>query len=226
MKTAVILHGWASNPAHWVKFQSRLKAEGFKVLKPDLPGFKTVISRPFNTQDYVDWFKKNLSGKGKMILIGQSFGGQVAIQFTAQNPGSVERLVLIGSAGIRKEFNLKKQVFWLLAKTGKVLTASSLAKKILYRLAREWDYTKASPIMKKTLQNIVKDDQRGNLPKIKVPTLLIWGSDDRYTPLRHGRLMNKLIAGSTLKVIAGGRHGLHFTHPRKLIKIIAKFING
>lgn len=223
MKTAVILHGWASYQAHWVKFQSRFKAAGFKVLKPDLPGFKTAISRPFNTQDYVNWLKSYLQDKGKMILIGQSFGGQVAIQFTAQNPQKVERLILIGAAGIRREFNLKKQIFWLLAKTGKMLTSSPLAKKIFYRLAREWDYTKASPVMKKTLQNIVKDDQRENLPKIKVPTLLIWGSDDRYTPLRHGRLMHRLIPNSVLKVIAGGRHGLHFTHPRELVAAIKEF---
>ena len=193
------------------------------MLKPDLPGFKTAISRPFNTQDYVDWLKSYLDGKGEIILIGQSFGGQVGIQFTAQNPQNVERLVLIGSAGIRKEFNLKKQIFWLLAKAGRLLTTSSFLKKLLYKLAREWDYTQASPIMKQTLQNIVKDDQRENLPKIKVPTLLIWGSDDRYTPLRHGRLMHRLIPNSVLKVISGGRHGLHFTHPRELVTEIKRF---
>jgi len=223
VKTAVVLHGWASNPAHWSQVIKGLKDNGFNVLKPNLPGFKTAISRPYNTQDYVDWLKTNLRGKGKVILIGQSFGGQIAIQFTAQNPESVERLVLIGSAGIRREFNLKKQIFWLLAKMGKILTASPLAKKILYKLAREWDYANATPIMKETLKNIVKDDQRGNLSKIKAPTLLIWGSKDRYTPLRHGRLMNRLIDGSTLKIIAGGRHGLHFTHPKELTELISAF---
>ena len=221
-----MLHGWASNPAHWTNFVKRLKVAGFGVLKPDLPGFTTPISHPYNTQAYVDWLKNYLRGKGKVILVGQSFGGQIAIQFAAQNPESIERLVLIGSAGIRREFNLKKQIFWLLAKMGKILTASPLAKKILYKLAREWDYANASPMMKETLKYIVKDDQRENLPKIKVPTLLIWGDQDRYTPLRHGRLMNQLIAGSTLKVIAGGRHGLHFTHSKDLVEAINEFTNG
>ncbi len=223
MKTVVILHGWASNPTHWFEFVKELKSYGFNVLKPSLPGFETAILKPYDTQDYVDWLKNLIKGKGKVVLVGQSFGGQVGIQFTAQNPQQVKRLVLIGAAGIRKEFNLKKQIFWLLAKTGKMLTASPLAKKILYRLAREWDYAKASPIMKKTLQNIVQDDQRENLPKIKAPTLLIWGSDDRYTPLRHGRLMHRLIPNSVLKVIAGGRHGLHFTHPKELVAAIGEF---
>ena len=226
MKTAVVLHGWASNPAHWSQVIKGLKDNGFKVLKPDLPGFTVPISKPYNTQDYVDWLKNYLRGKGKVVLIGQSFGGQIAIQFTAQNPLMVERLVLIGSAGIRRELNLKKQIFWLLAKMGKILTALPLAKKILYKLAREWDYAKASPLMKETLRLIVKDDQQTNLRKVLTPTLLLWGSRDRYTPINQGQLMHRLIKGSTLKVFDGEGHGLHFTRATDLVKAITEFTHG
>ena len=223
-----MLHGWASHPINWTNFVKRLKAAGFKVLMPALPGFTTKISHPYNTQDYVDWFDGYLKDKNldKIILIGQSFGGQIAIQFASQNPQKLERLVLIGAAGIRNQFNLKKNLFWFLAKAGKLVTSSPFFKKLLYRLAREWDYAKASPLMKETLRLIVKDDQQTNLRKVLTPTLLLWGSRDRYTPINQGQLMHRLIKGSTLKVFDGEGHGLHFTRATDLVKAITEFTHG
>ena len=49
------------------------------------------------------------------------------------------------------------------------------------------------------------NESRG-VPKVRASTLLIWGSEDKDTPLSSGRVMAGLIPGSELVVLEGGGH--------------------
>ena len=71
------------------------------------------------------------------------------------------------------------------------------------------DYLETSGIMREIYQKIIREDQSANLPKISIPTLIVWGDRDRQTPLRQGKKIAKLIPNSQLKIISGGPHGLH-----------------
>jgi len=79
--------------------------------------------------------------------------------------------------------------------------------------------------MKDTMKLILKEDQQENMKKIVTPTLILWGGQDRYTPLRDGRLTHKLINNSTLEVLTG-KHGLPFTHAETLKEKILWFIGS
>lgn len=220
MKTIVILHGWGSDIERWLPVKKLLENKGFKVYLPKLSG-----DRVRNTADYSDWVNNYTRNLKPFCLLGHSFGGQIAINFTAQYPNKVAKLVLINSAGIRSRVSLKRLIFTPLAKIGKHFISDEF-KRVLYKFLRSSDYCQATPIMKETLKKILTEDQQTNLIKISRPTLIIWGSQDKLTPLGDGQLIHRLIKNSQLKVFPGARHGLPFTHSQALVSLVKNFISS
>jgi len=77
--------------------------------------------------------------------------------------------------------------------------------------------------MKETMKLILPEDQQDNMRKIDVSTLILWGKQDRYTPLRDGRLTHQLIKNSVLAEF-NAKHSLPFSHPAKVAQKILWFI--
>ena len=63
------------------------------------------------------------------------------------------------------------------------------------------------------------------LGKIKQPCLIIWGGEDKATPLIDAHFLNKGIEGSELKIISGARHNPYKTHPKETAEAIINFLN-
>lgn len=227
MGPVIILHGWTTSIKIWDPFVE-LFSERFNTNLLTIPGLTQKSDKPWGLENYVQWLKQKLAKeKDKVILIGHSNGGRISIAFAAKYPQYVSKLILIDSAGIyHKEFflQLKRLLFKGAAKIGKRLTGSDKLRNILYKLAGESDYKNANPIQRQTMLNLISVDLTSDLEKIKVPTLIIWGKEDRVTPLSDGKLMHKLIKGSKLKIISGARHSPQFTHPEKVAKEIHEFI--
>ncbi|MDZ4229468.1 MAG: alpha/beta hydrolase, partial [Patescibacteria group bacterium] len=132
--------------------------------------------------------------------------------------------ILIASAGVRRP-SWKRRILTPLAKLlrGHVREKT---KSLFYRLLLATDYYRANPQMRKTMAMILTEDQQENMIKVKTPTLIIWGSADRYTLLKDGRLTHQLIKRSHLDVIGGAGHGLPFTHVTQLKEKILWFIGS
>lgn len=233
-KNIVILHGWGGSPESWQRMAKILQKQDVKVFAPYLPGFdpKSPLSTPYELSDYVKWLRVYIlkSQIKDPIIISHSNGARIATFYVNLYPSGVQKLVLIGAAGIPPKNKLKLRAFKSLAKIGKsafgMLEGTKLessAKKLLYLLVHESDYEKASPVMKETMKNMLKIDMTDYYAQIKCPTLIIWGKNDTYTPLWMGQRIHILIDGSRM-IVYDARHGLHLTHPDKLAQDIAEFI--
>lgn len=224
LKKIVVLHGWTYALDKWTNFVNLLEREGFEVYLPKIPGLTKESNEVWNLDKYTDWLSKLLAKyEDKIILLGHSNGGRIAISYAAKYPGKLEKLILVDSAGIyHKELFLevKRFVFKAVAKLGKKLTNSSVLRKFLYNLSRERDYDQATDAVKKTMINLIKIDVKPLLEMIRVKTILIWGENDQITPLKDAYLMNKLIGGSKLNIVREARHSPFYTHPEEVIEII------
>ncbi|MDZ7587571.1 MAG: alpha/beta hydrolase [Patescibacteria group bacterium] len=218
MKTIVILHGWNSNLKYWLPVKKLLVDKGFKVYLPKLPS-----DRIRNTTAYSVWVSNYTKKLKPFYLVGHSFGGQIAINFTARYPDRIKRLILVNSAGVRRP-SWKRKIIAPLAKLLRGYVHEK-AKYFLYHLLLATDYYRANPKMRQTMARILTDDQQKNMTKINIPTLIIWGKDDHYTPLKDGRLTHRLIKNSLLEIFEA-RHNLPFTHSEALISLVNKFINA
>lgn len=220
----IILHGWTKTLDRWQKFLDALKEKGISADLPKIPGITGKLEKVWKLEDYVKWLKNIIDKKNeKVILICHSNGGRIALAFTNSFPQKVDKLILIDSAGIYHNelpLRIKRIVFKTIAKVAKKITSSELMKNLLYKLARESDYKDLNENSKQTMINLISTDLKPMLPQIQTPTLIIWGRDDKITPLSDGILMNNLIRNSKLEIIENARHSPQFTHAEEVSGII------
>ena len=125
----IILHGWSldSNKAQkWQEFRDALGQNGIESEIFKIPGLSAPLDEVWSLDDYVRWLDQEISAKfpnQTIILLGHSFGGQIASRYAAVHPQKVQKLILIDSSGIRDHSllpTLKRTSFLTAAKIGKI----------------------------------------------------------------------------------------------------------
>jgi len=171
------------------------------------------------------------NGNEPVIFLAHSFGGRITIKYAIRYPSDVSRIVMTGAAGIRHPLSAKKKILRMGAKFGKAIVRIPIlsryeeeGKKMLYKLTKEKDYRESSEVMKGVMRNVLEEDLSGKLSEVKTSTLLIWGEDDRSTPLADGKLMDERIADSKLFIIAGANHSAPYNNAREFAKIFTENI--
>ncbi len=212
----VLLHGWGRSGDCFSKIQEHL-SDKFTIYALDLPGFglSTMPAEIWGSADYanlVGLFINELQIVNP-ILVGHSLGGKIAINLVSKEFSAVKKLILIGSSGVLlpKSLKIKAKIYFF--KLLKFLTGLPIIRDIfasrmeLYKKRfGSKDYQNASGIMRAVLVKTVNESVIELLPRIKIPTLLLWGDQDNETPLQAGKILHEAILNSQLKVISGGGH--------------------
>ncbi|MEW6172234.1 MAG: alpha/beta hydrolase [Bacillota bacterium] len=231
-KDVVLLHGWGGQ-INSFEFVHKQLEKKFRTYSLDLPGFGKSDSppEPWGIEDYSKIFNKFINSIKihNPILIGHSFGGRIAIHYAADN--NVEKLILVDSAGIKSKRNLAyyykvytyKLVKYVLRLPGFSLYSEAILQQVKKKLGSS-DYRSASGVMQGTLVKIVNQDLRAFLPRIKAPTLLIWGDNDQVTPLSDAELIKSLIPNSGLVVLKNAGHYSYIDNARDFLIVLNKFL--
>ncbi len=220
----LFLHGWRSNGKIWEKVIAKITE--YNIYAIDFPGFgaSEIPKKDFYLKDYADiidsFIKKN--NLNNIIIIGHSFGGRVGIKLASDNPGYLKKLVLVDSAGIIiKKHDFKKIIAKLVKPIFKLPFLSAVRIKIYQSMGAE-DYL-ATPKLKQTFVNIVNENLTSLLPRIKIPTLLIWGDKDKDTPLEYARIIEKKILGSKLVILKDAGHFSFLDKKEEFVKELINF---
>jgi pimeloyl-ACP methyl ester carboxylesterase len=100
MKKVIILHGWAKTLDKWNPLIEELNKKGASANLLRIPGLTEKLEKVWNLSDYVKWLKNIVDKESdKVVLIGHSNGGRIALAFASKYPEKVEKLILIDSAG-------------------------------------------------------------------------------------------------------------------------------
>ena len=230
-KNFVILHGWQSRVKRWQPLV-KILGKNFNVYLPRLPGFgEKKLNKVWDLNNYAVWLSDYLKDNKieNPILAGHSNGGRIAIEYLSKG-GKAQKLILIASAGIKAKPSVKKKIFLINAKIGKIifsLPVFSLFKKpaawFLYSLAGEKDYYQAEGCLKQTMTNLIKRDLVPVLSKIKIPALILWGREDKATPLQDAYIFKNKIKKSKLIVFDKAGHNLPFALKDKIAAQIIDF---
>lgn len=221
-KKIFVLPGWSYDTSKWNNLIDKLKTEGHEIQKLKIPGLEEKIEKSWNIDDYVAWLDEKIGNEKDVILLGHSNGGRIALSYALKNQDKISHLILIGSAGFIKndiKSILKRNVFKKIAKTGKLIFPD-FTKKYLYKIAREKDYYAADENLKKTMQNLISIDLKKKANQIKIPTIIIWGKNDKVTPISFAKILKSQIQKSKLFIISGAKHSPQYTHPEKVFEII------
>ena len=221
-KDVLLLHGWGQNIQMMKPIGDNL-CSNHRITIIDFPGFgeSDEPSTPLTIDDYsllIENLVRELNIR-KPIVMGHSFGGRVAIHFSANNP--IEKLVLFGSPCIRE--NKKLPLSTRILKKLKTLPGMDKLGEEMKKYIGSRDYKAASPIMRQTLVNVINEDLSSYARKIEEPTLLIWGEADTEAPVDDARELEKIMIDAAL-IILPGTHYAYLENLGQVINILNSFL--
>lgn len=217
----VLLHGWGQNIEMMRPIGDNFQ-DRFRITILDFPGFgeSEEPKEAWTIEDYelmLEEFLKKVNVK-KPIVIGHSFGGRVAIRYSARNP--ISKLVLFGSPCIRIQEALSLGVKML--KKLKTLPGLNGIGEYMKKFIGSRDYKAASPIMRQTLVNVVNEDLSKFAREIEEPTLLIWGTNDTEAPLNEAKELEKIMLDAAL-ITLPGTHYAYLENLPRVVTILDNF---
>ena len=222
MNRLYIIHGWTYRPEAWHEVIRALKKYDIDAELLKVPGLGTQSDKVFTIQDYSDWAKNRLP-KGS-IALGHSNGGRILLNMLSREGSDyLGGLILLDAAGIYEK-SFKRDASKKLSKAFSPLKKIPLARKVVHKVLGANDYDQAPDNMKETLDNMLTSDQKLDISGITTNTEIIWGSDDKVTPLRQGKKMHELLQNSELTIKKGWRHSHYLVNVEELAaEISAKY---
>ncbi|MCI8347285.1 MAG: alpha/beta hydrolase [Bacilli bacterium] len=223
-KDIILLHGWGQNIQMMNPLGDPLSKK-YRVTILDFPGFgeSGEPKEAWSIYDYallVEFIIQQLNIK-KPIIMGHSFGGRVAIKYSADHP--IEKLILFGSPCIRRNqtFSVKVRIL----KSLKKLPGMDILGEKMKKYIGSRDYKAASPIMRQILVNTVNEDLSNEARRIEEPTLLVWGDHDTEAPLADAQDLENIMIDAGL-VVLPGTHYAYLENLGRILNIVGSFIEG
>lgn len=228
-KDCLVLHGWGHTAQLWLPFISCLHSE-YRFILLDLPahGGTQFLKRGASVPQYSEFvfaFIKKLKLK-KPVIIGHSFGGQIAAHLALKKPRLASKLILIAPAIIRHRTFRQKLKIFLFSRFNflRKLLPKPLLKSLL-KTVSSTDYYQASPEHQEILKKIVNYRLPRPLSRLQLPTLLIWGENDVDLPVFLAKKIAQSIPDCRLKIIYNAGHNLYLNQPSQLAYLIIPFLN-
>ena len=225
-ETVLFLHGWGANLNSFFMFKN---LQNYKLLFVDFPGFgnSEKLKYSFNVFDYALEIFKLLKKLNilEVNIVCHSFGGRVAILLETIFNLKVNKIVFIASAGLKPRFNLKVKLKIISYKLKKLMVKLKLAKFNLNGCGSS-DYVNLNSVEKVTFNKVINFNEKKYLNKIKCPTLLIWGSDDKSTPVYMAKIFNKKIKNSKLIILKNCNHFCFIQNKSVVIFEVENFLNS
>jgi pimeloyl-ACP methyl ester carboxylesterase len=250
----LLLHGVAGSSRSWMPAMHLLQHD-FTVLAPDFlghgqsakpPGDYSLGNHASSMRDFLQ-----LLGIERATVVGQSFGGGVAMQFAYQFPEMCERLVLVDAGGLGREVN------WILRLV--TLPAAEYVMPVLFpRFVRDWGDSAARFLGDRGIHNAraaemwrsytslteaenrqafvrtvraVIDPGGQSVSAIdrlylaaRTPTLIVWGDQDTMIPVDHAYKAHEAIPNSRLEIMEGVGHFPQVEDPIRFVEVLTDFL--
>ena len=225
----VVLHGWGGRIESMTPVLRCLGAH-HRVVAVDLPGFgdSPLPREAWGTPEYATFIRDVLVDRGvqRGHFLGHSFGAKVSFYLATVQPDLVDKLVLIGSPGLRTPPSAAARMKRVASRAGRLAgklgPPGAAVQRAVYKKVASSDYQEAGEL-RPILVKVVNEDFRDVLPRVKSSTLLVWGSDDDAAPLAHGQEMEKLIPDAGLVVFEGAGHFAYLDEPDRFCRIVKHF---
>ena len=249
----ILIHGLGASADIWMHNVEAF-AKQHRVYVPDLMGFgqSDKPGPSFSPLDYVRFLDDfmNILKVARASLVGQSLGGGIALHYALQFPQKVNKLVLVGSAGLGKE------VIWTLRLMSLPLVGELISYpsrkgvELFFKLAvrNQALVTKdfvdlyyhffSQPGSQKFLLKIVRSiiniqgareevlaSSMNNLSKITQPVLIIWGEMDRVLPVKHAYWGKEKLPKAELKIMEGCGHLPFFERSGEFNRLVLEFLS-
>jgi pimeloyl-ACP methyl ester carboxylesterase len=212
-------------------------ARRFDVIAPSHPGFgASELPKSFRTVDDLAYFYLDFIEQQKLedvVLLGVSFGAWIAAELAIKSSNRLGALILADAVGAKFEgakvreiadlFSVpqyEQQQYLYESATRRRKNFAELSDETLVKLARNfesfalfgWSPTLHDPRL------------ASRLHRVDVPTLVLWGADDRVVSPDYGRAFARRITGAEFKLIEQAGHYAHVEQPAAFIDAVDGFV--
>lgn len=227
----IFVHGAGGTQEHW-RFQVRQLASQWNALALDLPGHGESQGDGFRTiPEYRDFIRDFLDALGftHAVLVGHSMGGGIAQSFALTYPDRIVALVLVGTgARLRVHPDVFAAIQRDMGEAGRLISGWAYS-----QTAMPATVASAAEVLARNRPSVLEGDFRacdafdlmGEVPKIRTPTLIVCGEEDRLTPVKYARLLHEKIPGSALAVIPSAGHMVMLEKPVEFNRDLTAFLD-
>ena len=220
----VYLHGWGRSRRDFAAVASQRPG-----MSPDLPGFGSSVQPPeaMGSSGYATVVLEAITewtGSDRVLLVGHSFGGRVALQIAATAPHSVSGLIIAGTPLFRNHTSRKPPLWYrTIRKLNKLGLASDGRLDSARKKYGSADYLAATGVMREIFVKVVNESYETELAEVRCPTAFAWGRSDTAAPIEDARRAHKIVNGSILQERDCG-HDIHLEHPELFVEMIDRFV--
>jgi 3-oxoadipate enol-lactonase len=231
-----LFHSLLSDRASFDAIAPKL-TRSFRVIVPELPGFgrsQAVIGTLADIADRMAELVREVADGGEAIVLGNGYGGFVALQMAIRHPALATRLILADCGAAFSEAGREAFRTMAAAATSKGLAAiSDVAMRRLFapefqeahpdlmRGRREAFLRTDLDVFRAACSQLAELDLRGELHEVNVPTLVLVGEQDEATPPPMSRELAAGLPDARLKIIPGCAHVPQLQAPEVFLQAIA-----
>ena len=233
--TVILLHGLGGAKEFWLANIGAL-ASKYHAYAIDQIGFgqsdKPLIN--YKVATFADFLHGFMQAEkiAKATLVGNSFGGWVALDFTAQYPQMVDKLVLVDSAGLSwgrgpaVDLNPTTMAGWRVLVESvfydkKIVTDQVVLQAFSDHLRKNDGYTTDRTLAGFVAENQFEDTK---LASIHAPTLVVWGREDELIGMDPGQKLHDGIPGAQMVVFEHCGHVPQIEKPAEFNQTLLEFL--
>ncbi len=216
----VLVHGLAVSSLYFVPTHRHL-APHYRVYAPDLPGFGRSVkpAHILTVRELANMLAAYLKTVGieRAVLVGNSLGCQIIVDFALRYPEYVDRAVLVGPTMDRHARFMPRQILRL--------ALDSLREPLSQPFVVGFDYLRSGPRRAfQTAHYAIEDPIEEKAPYVRAPMIVVRGERDPIVPRRWAAELAQRLPGGRLIEVAGSAHTVNYSHPAELTRIIREFV--
>lgn len=244
----LLIHG--SGPgvtayANW-RFTIPALADRFHVFAPDMAGFGYTERKPgvrYDLDFWIDHLRGCLDAWGveRAHLVGNSFGGGLALAFAHRYPERVDKLVLMGSVGVSFELTPGLDAVWgyrpSIEEMRVLIGIFAYNKQLISDdLVRSRYEASIRPGYQESFASLFPEPRQRHVDALATPegdiaalpheTLIIHGRDDQVIPVSNAIRLNGLLKRSDLHIFGHCGHWTQIERARQFNRLVNDFLCG
>lgn len=238
----IFLHGIGGNRLNW-RDQLKVFSNHFTTVAWDARGYGDSDDPkiPLEFSQFAEDLGNLMDhlGADKAHLVGLSMGGMIVQDFYGRHPDRVITLTLVNTSSGFHVLSKPEQLEFLDKRLkpleagltpkqiappmADVLLAAEATAEARQKILQSLEALRSEPY-KMTLRAILTTDFRSVLPKIKVPTLVIVGNEDRVLPPRESEALAQAVPNAHLEILQGVGHLSNIEAPEKFNTLLRNFL--
>lgn len=243
----LLIHGSGPGVSAWANWRLVMPrlAERFRVIAPDMAGFGFTERKAGRHLDLATWVDQVVGlidalGLEQVHLVGNSFGGAVALATAIRHPGRIRRLVLMGSVGVSFPLTEGLDAVWgyepslpamrrlldIFAHDRSLVTddLAELRYQASIRPGFQESFAALFPAPRQRWIDALASSEAG-IRALGQETLLIHGRDDRVIPLATSLTLLDWIPRSQLHVFGQCGHWVQIEHTARFCRLVTDFLS-